>query len=272
MPDQALYPPPGPGTPILTYHSLDDSGAVTSVAPPDFAAHMRSLARRGFAGISLAGLLDGWDGLARLPARPVVLTFDDGFANLLQHAVPLLTELGFRATVFAVSGRCGRTNDWPHQAPGIPRLPLLSWAELAQVEAAGFEIGAHTVTHRPLTELPPAEAEREMVESKAAIEDRLGKPVKTFAYPFGRFSRADHEVARAHFRGACSVRLGRATPADDRHQLPRLDIYYMRRPALFRLFETPPGRAYLALRGIGRGVRGLLYRNPPVGKPADGRC
>lgn len=244
--------------PILTYHSLDESGAVTSVAPRDFDTHMRSLAARGFAGISLSELLDGWDGLGKLPARPVVLTFDDGFANLLEHAAPVLSELGFHATIFAISGRCGQTNDWPDQAPGIPRLPLLSWAELAQMRAAGFEIGAHSITHRPLTEIPPAEAEREIAESKKTIEDRLGRPVKTFAYPFGLFSRRHCEIARQHFRGAVSVQLRKARPMDDRHQLPRLDVYYLRRPALFQLFETPVGRAYLALRGTGRKVRARL--------------
>src|SRR6266480_6947225 len=112
-------------TPILTYHSLDDSGSVTSVPPRFFREHMNSLAQRGFAGISLSELIDAWDGVGNLPPRPVVLTFDDGFANLLEHAAPLLSELRFRATIFVVSGRCGQTNDWPNQAADIPRLPLL---------------------------------------------------------------------------------------------------------------------------------------------------
>ena len=112
--------------PILTYHSLDDSGAVTSVAPRDFREHMHILAERGFAGISLSALLDSWDGRGALPPRPVVITFDDGFANMLEHAAPLLSGLSFGATVFVVSGRCGLTNDWPNQGPNAPRLPLLS--------------------------------------------------------------------------------------------------------------------------------------------------
>lgn len=247
-------------TPILTYHSLDESGSVTSVRPRFFREHMHSLAQRGFAAISLSELLDGWDGIAPLPARPVVLTFDDGFANLLEHAVPLLTELGFRATIFVVSGCCGKTNDWPDQAPNIPRLPLLSWSELAQMAAAGFEMGAHSVTHRALTEITQAEAEREIVESKTIIEERLGRPVKTFAYPFGMFARANYEVVREHFRGACSVEMGKARRENDRHQLPRLDIYYLRHPIVFQLFETLPGRVYIRLRGIGRNVRS---KNPP---------
>ena len=244
--------------PILTYHSLDDSGAVTSVAPRDFREHMQILVERGFAGISLSALLDSWDGRGALPPRPAVITFDDGFANVLEHAAPLLSDLGFGATVFVVSGRCGLTNDWPNQTPDIPRLPLLSWSELAQMATAGFEIGAHSVTHRPLTEIPQSEAATEIVESKATIEDRLGQAVQTFAYPFGMFTDGHYEIVRSHFRGACSTKLERAKPTHDRHCLPRLDVYYLRRPIFFRALETLAGRTYLALRSVGRKMRNEL--------------
>ncbi len=244
--------------PILTYHSLDESGSVTSVPPRFFREHMHLLVRRGFVGISLSELINAWDGSGNLPPRPVVLTFDDGFANVLEHAAPVLSELGFRATIFVVSGRCGQINDWPNQAPDIPRLPLLSWSELAQLATAGFEVGAHSVTHPVLTEITQAEAEREIVESKATIEKELARPVKTFAYPFGMFTRAHYEIVRNHFRGACSVELGKASREHDRHQLPRLDVYYLRHPALFQMFETLPGQLYIQLRGIGRTIRGIL--------------
>ncbi len=122
-------------------------------------------------------------------------------------------------------------------------------------QSSGFEIGAHSVTHRPLTQLPQSEAAREIVESKTAIEDRLGQAVETFAYPYGVFSREICDVACEHFRAACSTRLERARPTDNRYCLPRVDVYYFRRPILFRMFETQVGRAYLALRGAGRKMR-----------------
>lgn len=249
-----------PAVPILTYHSLDRSGSVVSVAPEAFTVHMRSLARRGFAGISLAELLDAWDNDSKLPPRPVVLSFDDGFANLHKHAAPLLCELGFRATIFVVSGRCGKTNDWPDQISNIPRLSLLSWEQLGEMAGAGFEIGAHSVTHRPLTKIADAEAAREIVESKIAIEDRLGLPVKTFAYPFGLFGAPHREIARQHFRGAVTTEFSRANFTNDRQQLPRLDVYYLRPSFLFKLFETPLGHAYLGLRGIGRRMQARFSR------------
>jgi peptidoglycan/xylan/chitin deacetylase (PgdA/CDA1 family) len=246
--------------PILTYHSLDDSGAVTSVAPLDFREHMQILAQRGFTGIGLSALLDAWDGRRTLPPRPVVITFDDGFANVLEHAAPPLADLGFGATIFVVSGRSGLTNDWPNQVADTPRLPLLSWSELAQMARGGFEIGAHSVTHRALTEISQSEASKEIVESKTAIEDQLGQAVQTFAYPFGLFNGSICKVVREQFRGACSTKLEKAKPTHDRHCLPRLDVYYLRRPIFFWIFETPFGRSYLALRGAGREMRNELVR------------
>lgn len=245
---------------ILTYHSLDNSGSVTSVAPDDFRQHMRILSQRGFTGISLSTLLDSWEKGSELPSRPVVITFDDGFANVLEHGAPVLSDLGFRATIFVVSGRCGQTNDWP-QRSGTPRLPLLSWSALMEMAAAGFEIGSHSVTHRLPTEISKAEAEREIVDSKATIEDRLGRAVQSFAYPFGLVDRASYDFVRRHFRAACGTKLAKTKSTSDRFDLPRLDVYYLRNPLAFRLFETLPGEFYLTLRRIARGRGGRTLRS-----------
>src|SRR5262245_57925953 len=115
--------------PVLTYHSLDESNSVISLAPKIFRRQMEALSDWGFQAIRLGDLLDAWEGERPLPRQPVVLTFDDGFRNLRDCAVPVLEKLNFRATVFAVAGHCGGNNDWPSQIAGVPRLPLLSWSE-----------------------------------------------------------------------------------------------------------------------------------------------
>lgn len=241
--------------PILTYHSLDDSGSVISVAPSAFREHMGSLRDKGFSGISLGRLLDAWEGRAPLPARPAVLTFDDAFRNFGEAARPVLEAAGFSATVFAVAGRCGGTNDWPGQLARVPRLPLLSAAELRDLAGAGFEIGSHGLTHAALDGLSADEAEREVVGSKRALEDALGRPVEVLAYPYGRTSAGVRGLAAAHYRASCGIELGAAGAGHDRHELPRIDVYYLRRPGLFRTLGTPLGRGYLALRGLGRRLR-----------------
>jgi len=241
--------------PILTYHSLDESGSVISVAPLAFREHMRILRDRGFSGIPLGRLLDAWNGGAGLPPRPVVLTFDDAFRNFEEAARPVLQASGFSATVFAVAGRCGTTNDWPGQLARVPRLPLLSAAELRHLAAAGIEIGSHGLTHAALDGLSAAEAEREVAGSKRALEDMLGAPVRVLAYPYGRSTANVRALAAAHYLAACGVSMAAASTGHDRYALPRIDVYYLRQPSIFRTLGTAPGRGYIALRRLGRRLR-----------------
>lgn len=243
-------------TPILTYHSLDGSGSVVSTEPALFRRQMESLRDWGFTGVSLGQLCDAWDGAAPSPARPVAITFDDGFRNVREHAMPVLRELGFRATLFVVAGRVGATNDWEREAGQVPRLPTCTWDELVELRDAGWEIGAHGMTHAALPELTPAEAEEEILGSGRTIAERLGNEVRTFAYPYGRFLPGHRRVAAAHYRAACGVALRAAERGDDRASLPRLDMYYYRSPAAFRTFPTFVGPLYVALRALGRSVRG----------------
>jgi peptidoglycan/xylan/chitin deacetylase (PgdA/CDA1 family) len=216
---------------------------------------MAALRDRGFQGIALGELLDAWDAGTSPWARPVVLTFDDAFANLAEHGAPVLRELGFRATVFAVAGYCGRTNAWPGQTGGVPILPLLSASELRDLGAAGIEVGSHGLTHAALDRLPRAEAEREVVESRHVLEEALGRPVRLFAYPYGAAGDEARALVGASYRAACSVEMGTALPRSDRHWLSRIDMYYFRDPGLFRHFGTPLGRAYVAARALGRRVK-----------------
>ncbi|MHC4846509.1 MAG: polysaccharide deacetylase family protein, partial [Planctomycetota bacterium] len=168
--------------PILTYHSLDTSGSVISVAPEAFAAHMAGLAERGWTAIRLDHLLDAWDGKAELPEHPVVVTFDDGFRNALEHAAPVLAEHGFAATIFVVDEHCGGSNDWSDRGRDMPSLPLLTWDELGALSEAGWEVAAHSSSHARLPQLPVDEARRQITSCKAALSDRLGVAVRTFAY------------------------------------------------------------------------------------------
>ena len=223
---------------------------------------MATLRRRGFQGVALSELLDGWEGKAELPARPLVLTFDDAFRSVHERAAPVLAELGFRATVFAVSGHVGRTNDWPTQPEGVPRLPLCTWEELRGL-ARIAEVGAHGVDHRPLLEsLDPPALRREVFDSRRALEDGLGLPVTLFAYPYGAHGPSAREAVRAHYRAACGVRLEKASPDRDRHDLARIDAYYLRPGAATRLFGTVAGDTYLALRALGRRARARAAAPP----------
>lgn len=234
---------------IVMYHSLDRSGSPVSITPEMFRAHMRILAEQGIPVVPL--------GQAANTPGSVALTFDDAFRNFSEHALPELARHRFPATVFAVSGFCGRTNDWPGQPAGIPILPLMSWSELRDAASAGVAIGAHTVTHPRLDEVDEATARREIEDSAREIQDRLGLAAGSFAYPYGAASRAVRELVDSRFEYAVSTELDYASAASDPHWLPRVDAYYFQSEALFRRLFSASGALYLQVR---RGLRSAKGR------------
>jgi peptidoglycan/xylan/chitin deacetylase (PgdA/CDA1 family) len=230
---------------ILTYHSIDESGSVISTSEEEFERQMESLAASSIPVVPLAEA-------GRRPGS-LALTFDDGFRNFRTKAAPVLLRYRFPATVFLVSGFCGRDNQWPGQS-GVPVLPLMDWDEVREIAAGGFEIGAHTVHHPDLRKLPPGEAAREMTDCKTEIEQRLGSVPTQFAYPYGRVP----EDVRPPFDLACGTRMAFLRSGDDPLQLPRIDAYYLRSgPAAGSIF-SPKSGFYFAARGILRSLRQCL--------------
>ena len=203
---------------ILTYHSLDDTGSVISTPPALFERQMAFLAASRTPVVPL-------DETLRRPGS-VAITFDDGFRNLLDHAIPTLQRHGFPATIFIVSDYCGRRNNWSTQPPGVPDLPLLSWRELSEMPST-IEVGAHTVTHPNLNRISPEECERELCTGKTEIEQRMGKPVRWLAYPYGASSPAVKVLAGRHFGLAVGTALRFLPSQPDCLDLPRIDTYYL---------------------------------------------
>ncbi len=234
---------------ILTYHSLDTANSVISVAPQLFREQMACLAEMEMPVVPLAAI--------RETEGAVALTFDDGFRNFFEHAFPVLQEYGFPATVFAVSGYCGRQNTWPSQPqrPFVPALDLMSWSQLEQISKAGVSVGSHTVTHPRMSRLPEAEVEDELRNSRSELEDRTGTAVDVFAYPYGDSTPSVRQAVARHFRLACGTKLDFITPDSDALELPRIDVYYLQNLLCFKSMGTRYGSAYIAARRSLRGVR-----------------
>ncbi len=189
------------------------------VTEEGFRRHLALLARRGYRGIALRDLLDDPAGDGRPRA---VLTFDDGFDGVRTRALPLLADLGFSATVFAVAGKAGGTNDWDGEVPGDR---LLDEAGLRELAAAGVEIGSHGLLHRALPELPADELRRETAESRSRLEDALGSRVTTFCYPYGAFDdRSVDAVRDAGYRAATVIRSGIPADLSDPYRLRRVPV------------------------------------------------
>ena len=216
------------GVPILMYHQVSSHPLPGfekyTVAPRAFAAQMRWLARAGYVSVSLDALLAARAGGPALPHRAVVITFDDGFAEAVEHAAPVLQALGMTAVFFLVAGLMGGTSAWLRAERGI-ELPLIDWGTARELCATGFICGAHSVSHPRLAELPSAARRDELRRSRAMLEGGLGRRVDHLAYPYGSYD-AEVRVAAADagFRSACSVRIGLSGPDDDALALHRVPV------------------------------------------------
>jgi len=191
-----------------------------TVDPAAFEAQLAFLRREGYRGLTVSDLVARTGNGLALPEKPVVLTFDDGFADFHADAVPLLRKYGFPATLYMVAGEIGGSASW---LTGADRhLPLLTSAELVELDGAGIEIGAHSMTHPALDLLAPAALESEVRGSKARLEEVLGHPVLSFCYPFGFADGRVRAAAKAAgFASACSVRYRTFLTGDDPFDLPR---------------------------------------------------
>ena len=239
-----------PAIAILTYHSLDDSGSVISIAPDLFRRQMEALAASQVKVVPL-------DAIFEHPGA-VAITFDDGFANVAEYAAPVLERLALPATVFVVSGYCGKRNNWATQPAGIPQLPLMDWAMLRGLPPL-FSFGAHTVNHPDLSALSEPDMEREVKDSREEIAERTGRAVMSFAYPYGSINAAAAALVRREFSVGCGTRLDFARTDSDRAAIPRLDTFYLKSTGWFRQPFGPAYRAYIGLRRWMREVRRNEY-------------
>jgi len=189
---------------ILMYHSItpyqEDPYGIT-VRPERFDQQMRWLSKRGRKGTSVQALLDAWrhgaaDGL-------VGLSFDDGYADTADYALPILQRYGFTGTVFALAGRLGGDNAWD---PEGPRKTLLTADQLRQLAGAGLEIGSHGLLHVRLPAVEDGQLASELSESRRILQEISGQEITGFCYPWGDVDeRSVNGVQEAGYHYGCAV-------------------------------------------------------------------
>ena len=184
---------------------------------------MRWLVRRGFQGIRTADWLRWVREGTPFPRKPVLLTFDDAYADTAEYALPILRKYGFSGTVYVVTERLGGTNTWD-EILGRGTLQLMTAEQIRYWAAHGIEFGAHSRNHPRLSKLSAAELSGEVVGSKNDLSALLGHPVISFAYPYGDYDDATHDLVRSEFDLAFSVEEGLNNLSDDLHLLRRAYI------------------------------------------------
>ncbi len=208
--------------PILQYHEIGpkESGprfSRASVPADAFRAQVDWLRAHGWRAVTLAEAFG--DGPSRAHPKRVVLTFDDGYAGVLDHAAPVLAEAGWPATVFCAPGWMDRAARRTGPAGGT----VLSLREADELVNAGWEIGAHTLHHADLPTLPAEAQTREIREGRDQLRQALGREIVTFAYPHGRYTDETERIVRASgFRCAVAVAKGNRHRLRERFRLRRV--------------------------------------------------
>ena len=170
-----------------------------------FAAQLRWLREHGYAYLDLKTFLNGLDRPETLPAKSVLITFDDGYRSLLHHGLPEMEAVGCPGVVFVPTSYIGKTNTFDDGKE--PEEAICSWEELAELEQRGIAVQSHGLTHRPFSTLSPEELDAEIGTSKQRIEQRLARPVELFSFPYGDNTQnpdAVETLLRQHrYRAAC---------------------------------------------------------------------
>ena len=217
---------------VLMYHKVNDLWPNPTTVPTGvFAEQMELLGELGYVVVSLQAVRDHYLAGAALPEDAVLITFDDGYRDNLENALPVLQAHGYPAVLFVPIGFLDDGRPLPHeeslQALGVTN-ETLDWDELAELEAGGIRIESHGIGHRPVSELEPGEALREIALSKLRLEERLGREVEAFAFVKG--SQADYRpehaslVQQAGYKLAFTSVSGANGPATDRFRLRRYNV------------------------------------------------
>jgi len=237
---------------VITFHGVDTSGSVLSVAPET----LRNLV----GGIRAAGheIVSARDLLASDAPNRVALTFDDGFASVVESALPILRDAGATATLFLTTGHVGGHNNWAGQPDWAPKFAMASWAQIEQLTRSGWEIQNHTVRHLDLRSLGDAELADELGAANDAIAQHVGKRPDQLAYPYGHFDARVQRIASATHAACFTTELasldGRGASGLARG-IPRLDAYYLQPAWLHARFGGAAFRAYLSARAFARSLR-----------------
>lgn len=218
-------PPPGEpvAVPILMYHHLktlapgaSETLRTWTVSPEQFAAQLDYLQTRGFHTITFKQLVDFFDHGAPLPAKPIILTFDDAWIDAYTVAFPELYKRGMVGVFFVPTNYVDAGGEL-----------FVNWDQVLEMDRAGMEFGGHTMNHQDLTKTNRVEARRQLGQGKAIIEEKLGHPIVAFSYTFGAFNpQIVAATGAAGYRAAVILCCGYKQQADLRLMLPRIRISY----------------------------------------------
>jgi peptidoglycan/xylan/chitin deacetylase (PgdA/CDA1 family) len=229
---------PAQRVPVLMYHRVGAAGnaweARYAISAENFTAHMRALAAAGFRAVGINAMVAWLEGGPALPQGAVLITFDDGFRGVSEHALPVLEALGWPFTVFLVSDLIGGQDVWTQKSnPSGQTYPLLDADEIRDMQGRGCTFHSHTRTHASLPRLDDAALADQLAGSRQALAGLLGQAVEYIAYPFGHVDdRVVAATRAAGYRAAFATQPGFNRRDVNRFRIRRLDVYGTDTPAM----------------------------------------
>lgn len=204
----------GPQILVLNYHQIKNAPVSLSISLADFDAQMNYLSSHGYVSITPDELYSGLSGKLELPKKPVLITFDDGYADNYTNAYPILRRYGMRATIFVIPAFVGVYQNY------------LTWDEILEMQDGGITFESHTMNHSKLEELPDDEIRSELLNSKAVLEEKLGQPVEFLAYPTGTYNLHIAGIAKeVGYKGAFTIKYGNVDLGSNFFAIERVPIF-----------------------------------------------
>lgn len=200
--------------PVLNYHKIDNYHHALSISPSEFEEQIKYLYDNGYQSISPDELILNLKYGKALPEKPILITFDDGYADNYYNAYPILKKYNFTATIFIVTNLVGHDSRF------------VTWDQVREMYKNGINFGSHTANHVPLTSLSPDKIESELVNSCGEIKRQLGVAPKYFAYPTGAYNlQVEDIVQKTGYEAAFTIRYGQVSAKSDIYALERIPIF-----------------------------------------------
>lgn len=224
--------------PVLMYHRVgkrvNARARRFAITADLFSAHMQALSASGYRAVSIGAFIDWLDGTAQLPNGSFLLTFDDGYRGVYEHALPVLENLGWPFTVFLVSDFVGRQDAWTKAGAANAEVhPLLNPDEIHDMQGRGCDFHSHTCSHPRLPSLDDEQLSDELNRSRTSLDALLGREVRYLAYPYGQVDERVMRAAQdAGYRAAFSTRSGFNGLDVNRFLIRRIDVSGTDKPSM----------------------------------------
>jgi peptidoglycan/xylan/chitin deacetylase (PgdA/CDA1 family) len=246
---------PLPLVSVLCYHSISNDNTIVDVKISEFQKQMRYLSNH-FEFVTLQQVVDHIKGKTLITRPSIVLTFDDGYQDLITIAKPILDRYNAKATVFVIVDHAKANRE-----EMANQKRLLSWEDISYLQESGWEIGCHTMTHVDLTQQSLNNLDYEIIVAKEVLSKKLGKPIKFFAYPKGLYDYKVLQITKkAEFEGAVTTTTNIISYQSELMQIPRICVDRTHTLTQFKVLLSKMGIEYMGSKYLWQ-VYDIAYKS-----------